>query len=600
MTMKSDELKNISSSQEIVMDGKAIFKRVFSYIWRYQWWLILSLICLVILAATQVGIAAILEPIVNEGVVKQNAFAAKWLPILIFVLMVLRSIFGFGSSYLMAKIGRSTIRDMRQEFFEKMTFLSASYYDNVPSSTLVSKFIFDIEQTAVMMTETLASMIRNALTAIGLIAWMIYLDWRLCLIAVFSVPLVAYVTHYSNKKFRNASDQIQNSMGDIAETIKENALGQKIIKIYGAQKAQIDNFTLVNKDNFIKNMRRARVSAAIVPVTTLCIAPVFAIILYVYLNYLVEGTDAAGRFVSFLGALVMLMSPLKNLVKVNEKLQVGITAANSIFQVIDLEKEEDKGEIAISSSNGIIQFENVNFHYQGEMKEVISEVNLEINSGEKVALVGSSGSGKSTLASLLMRFYTPSQGKILLDGVDIKNYRLSDYRSLFSLVNQDPLLFDNTIRHNITYGAQSINEEKLQRAVEAAYVSEFLDEMPDGLDTQIGEHGSRLSGGQKQRISIARAFYKNAPILILDEATSALDVKSERYIQEALNVLMQNRTSIVIAHRLSTIENADKIFVLKDGSLVESGNHGELLKKQGVYSDFHNTNNVDAVDSDIK
>ena len=416
----------------------------------------------------------------------------------------------------------------------------------------------------------------------------------------FSVPLVAYVTHYSNKKFRNASDQIQNSMGDIAETIKENALGQKIIKIYGAQKAQIDNFTLVNKDNFIKNMRRARVSAAIVPVTTLCIAPVFAIILYVYLNYLVEGTDAAGRFVSFLGALVMLMSPLKNLVKVNEKLQVGITAANSIFQVVDLEKEEDKGEIAISSSNGIIQFENVNFHYQGEMKEVISEVNLEINSGEKVALVGSSGSGKSTLASLLMRFYTPSQGKILLDGVDIKNYRLSDYRSLFSLVNQDPLLFDNTIRHNITYGAQSINEEKLQRAVEAAYVSEFLDEMPDGLDTQIGEHGSRLSGGQKQRISIARAFYKNAPILILDEATSALDVKSERYIQEALNVLMQNRTSIVIAHRLSTIENADKIFVLKDGSLVESGNHGELLKKQGVYSDFHNTNNVDAVDSDIK
>jgi len=439
-------------------------------------------------------------------------------------MMVVRSLVSYGSSYLMAKVGRSTIRDMRRDFFKKLVYLPSAYFDQVPSSTLVSKFIYDIEQTAVMMTDTLANLIRNSLTALGLLGWMVFLDWRLCVIALFSVPLVAGVIRFANKKFRKASQEIQTSMGDIAEVVKENSLGQKVIKIYGAQTKQLDVFNAVNHDNYKKNMRRARVSSALVPVTILCVAPIFAIILFIYLNYLVEGSDSAGKFVSFLGAMVMLMSPLKNLAKVNEKLQIGITAANSIFKVMDMPDEIDNG------------------------------LNFAVEAGQRVALVGSSGSGKSTVASLLMRFYDPVEGVINLDGVNIQDYKLADYRAMISVVNQDPVLFDNTIKYNITYGCDDIDEKRLQQAMDAAYVSEFINELPEGLTTLVGEQGLRLSGGQRQRISIARAFYKNAPIIILDEATSALDVKSEQFIQQALETLMESKTSIVIAHRLSTID----------------------------------------------
>lgn len=594
--MKTEDNMNKTTiaAPTMELDGKAIFMRVSRYVFQYKLWLVIAFIFLVLVAATHVSIAAILKPIIDNGVVNKSSEAAFWLPIIMFTLMAGRSVVSYGSAYLMAKIGRSTIRDMRTDFFKKIVYLSSSYYDEVPSATLVSKFLFDIEQTAVMMTETLAEMVRNSMTAIGLIGWMIFLDWRLCLLAIISIPLVAIVIRFTNKKFRKTSHGIQSSMGTIAETVKENALGHKVIKIYGAQETQIDNFKDVNQDNFKKNMRRARVSAALVPIITLCVAPIFAIILYIYLNFLVDGSGTAGKFVSFLTALVMLMSPLKSLAKVNEKLQIGVTAANSIFQVIDLTEEPDNGQLSITSCNGNITFKEVDFHYQGDdSKRVISKMNLEIKAGQRVALVGSSGSGKSTIASLLMRFYEASAGEISLDGVDITDYKLADYRSMLSLVNQDPILFDNTIRYNITYGTKDVDEKRLKEAMDAAYVSGFVSELPAGLDTMVGEQGLRLSGGQRQRISIARAFYKNAPIIVLDEATSALDVKSERYIQDALDSLMDNKTSIVIAHRLSTIESADKIIVLQDGQVVESGTHAELMKHSGVYADFQKVLEID-------
>ena len=588
--MAQNKTSNLLSEK---IDGRDVFKRVLGYVLFYRFWFLAAIFCMAILSATQVSIAAILEPIINKGVIEKDKIAAWLLPVATLVLMVLRSIFGYLSNYLMAKIGRSIIKDMRSNFFEKMVCLPTKYFDDVPSASLVSKFLFDIEQVAIMTTDTLTSLVRNSLTAVGLLAWMIYLDWRLCLIALICVPFVAAVTSYTNRRFRKTSKDIQDSMGNIADSVKENAVGHKVVKIYNAQHAQKTLFQQVNEDNFKKNMRRARVSAAVVPVTTLCVAPIFAVILYIYLNYLVEGSDAAGKFVSFLGAFAMLMSPLKSLAKVNEHLQVGMTAANGIFQIIDLEAEKDIGTRKFEQCSGNLEFSEVSFFYQDESEPVIKDISFSVQQGQRVALVGASGSGKSTIANLFMRFYQPQKGSITLDGVDIQDYSLNDYRSAISLVNQDPILFDNTIRHNIAYGDLEIDEQRLQDAMDAAYVSEFVNELPDGLDTMVGEQGLRLSGGQRQRISIARAFYKNAPIIILDEATSALDVKSESYIQEALDTLMQGKTSIVIAHRLSTIESADKIIVMQDGEIAESGNHTELLDQRGIYAEFQRVQTFD-------
>lgn len=578
------------------MDGRLILKRVFAYILRYRLWLMVAVFCMVILSTVQVFIAAILEPIINQGVVQQDKTAAQFLPLAMLVLMIFRALFGYASTYLMAKIGRSVIKDMRTDFFHKAVYLPTRYYDEVPSATLVSKFLFDIEQTAVMTTETFTALIKNSFTAIGLLGWMIFLDWRLSLISVIAIPFVAGVTAYASRRFRTASKDIQDSMGDIADSIKESALGHKIIKIYGAHDAQIQEFGRINQDNYNKNMRRARVSAAIIPVTTLCVAPIFAFILYIYLNYLVEGSDSAGKFVSFLGALVMLMSPLKGLAKVNEKLQIGMTAAHSIFQVVDLDGERDEGSKKLQYCAGNITFSNVTFQYRDDSSAILSDVSFVLPQGKRVALVGASGSGKSTIASLLMRFYKPQQGEITLDGIKLEDYVLDNYRSAISLVNQDPILFDNTIRHNIAYGGKDVDEERLQAAMDAAYVSEFVNDLPEGLDTIVGEQGLRLSGGQRQRISIARAFYKNAAIIILDEATSALDVKSESLIQKALDTLMKDKTSIVIAHRLSTIETADHIIVMQEGQIVESGTHQQLLTKGGVYAEFQRVQRFDELE----
>jgi len=376
-------------------------------------------------------------------------------------------------------------------------------------------------------------------------------------------------------------------MGDIANNIKEVSLANKVVKIYGGESYEIDRFSRTNSDNFRKNLRRAKVSAAIVPITMLCVAPVFAVVLYIYLNYLNVDGGGAGEFVSFLGAFMMLMSPLKQLAKVNEKIQVGVTAASSVFQIVDTEPELDTGQTPLDQCHGNIHFNNVSFSYLESGAAVIDGIDFSIKHGQRVALVGSSGSGKSTIATLLMRFYRPDDGAIELDGVNINDYRLADYRSMISLVSQETVLFDDTILSNIVYGTNEIDETRLQEALSASHVDEFIEKLPDGLQSIVGEHGLRLSGGQRQRIAIARAIYKRAPIIIMDEATSALDTKSERYVQDAMETLLEGRTAIIIAHRLTTIESADNILVLDTGKVVEQGTHAQLLQQQGAYAELH-------------
>jgi len=497
----------------------------------------------------------------------------------------------------MYKVGRLVIRDVRADLFDKFIRLPSRFFEENSSAELVSKLIYDVEQTANATTDTLTNLVRDVFTAIGLICWMLYLNWQMTLVGFICVPFVVMITSYANKRFRRTSREIQDSMGEIANSIKEVAVAQKIVKIYGGEEFETKRFAKTNANNLKRNLRRAKVSAGLVPATMITIAPVFALVLYVYLNHFTEGSGAAGKFVSFLGAFVMLMSPLKRLAKVNEKIQVGLTAANSVFQIVDSKPEVDGKADELDQANKTIEsiaFENVGFHYLDESQRVLNGINFTVKGGEKVALVGASGSGKSTIASLLMRLYAPSKGSILLNGKDIQSKGLQQYRERISFVSQETILFNDTIKANIAYGAEEVDADRLALALKAGHVDEFVGKLPDGIDTLVGEQGLRLSGGQRQRIAIARAIYKDSPIIIMDEATSALDTQSEKLVQQAMNELMLGRTSIIIAHRLSTIRDADSILVLQDGQVVEEGDHEALLKKGGVYTALNNAGEADA------
>jgi len=570
-------------------DSKAVFRRLLNYLWQHKVIVAAAVVFMIFTALTEASFAALIEKIINDGFVNATEWHLKWLSIILFGLLLLRAFVGYFGNYFLAKLGREVIFDIRQDVFSNLITLPTTFFDKNSSSKNVSKLIYDVEVTAIATTDTLTVLFQDSVKAIALIAWLFYIDWRLTLIFMISMPLLIYVTSYSNKRFRRTSQQIQDSMGGIADNVKEASIGQKVIKVFAGQSQEMDNFTKSNAINLKQHLKRARVSSAIVPVTILAVAPAIAIILHIYMNYLSGGPEAAGEFTSYLSACIMLMSPLKKLAKVNERVQIGITAANSVFNVIDAESETDTGTIPLPTTTGHLKFDQVSFAYEGQSDApVLSDISFEISPGKRVALVGPSGSGKSTITALILRFYRPMSGQITLDGHDISDIVLKDLRSQVALVSQDTTLFDDTIERNIMYGMlDEYDAERLQAAVKAAHVDEFIDELPDGLNTLVGEQGLRLSGGQRQRIAIARAIYKNAPILILDEATSALDNKSERYVQDALETLMKGRTSLVIAHRLSTIESADHIIVLDQGRIVEQGAHRKLVKKDGMYSELH-------------
>ncbi len=587
--LESDHTPVASPDKSAKFDAKAVFLRLNLYLKRSPVLLKLAIIFMIATALTEASFAALIKYIVNDAFVTASPWFTKWVPVILFVALVARAILGFCANFSMQSLGRNVIFQLRQDVFKNLINLPTSYFDQNSSAKNVSKLIYDVETTAVATTDALTIAFKDAVTSVALICWLVYLDWRLTIIFVVSIPLLVLITRYTNKRFRRTSKDIQDSMGGIANTVKEASIGQKVIKVYGGQAQEIENFEKANRFNLKQNLKRARVSAGILPVTILAVAPAISLILYVFLNYLRTGPESAGDFVSYLTACMMLMSPLRRLAKVNEKIQIGITAANSVFSVVDAEPESDTGAVALARTKGGLHFQNVSFKYHDDEKQaVLSDVNFSIQPGERVALVGPSGSGKSTITSLILRFYQPQEGCILLDDKDINDISLKDLRNQVALVSQETTLFDDTIGRNIMYGMlDQYDENRLQAAIKAAHVDEFLNDLPLGLDTRVGEHGLRLSGGQRQRIAIARAIYKNAPILILDEATSALDNKSERYVQDALETLMHERTSLVIAHRLSTIESADTILVIDRGRIAEKGSHKRLLKKDGIYAELH-------------
>jgi len=571
------------------IDARATLLRLLAYMKPHKMLVGFGVLFLMITGALEAGFVYAIEKILSHGFLEGNQWFLKWSGILLMAVLAIRAVTGFVGNYAMAKVGRLVIYALRKDIFGKLIALPTTYFDKTTSAQTISKLIYDVEATSVSLTDTISILFRESAKATYIIGYLIILNWRLTLIFMLVLPFIVLVAAYTNKRFRKTSKQIQTSMGGIGDIVKEAVVGQKVIKVYSGQNQENENFARANHLNFRQSLKRAKVSSALVPVTMLLVAPAVALILYIFLNYLRTGPESVVQFSIYIMLCLGIMSPLKRLAKVNEKIQIGITAADSVFQVIDETPEVDTGSVELDDIKGEVQFKNVSFKYRDEDDQtVLNDIDLHIQPGERVALVGPSGSGKSTITSLILRFYSPQQGEILVDGTKVDDICLKGLRSKVALVSQETTLFDDTIGRNIMYGMlDQYDEARLQAAIKAAHVDEFLDEMPLGLDTMVGESGLRLSGGQRQRVAIARAIYKNAPILILDEATSALDNKSERYVQDALETLMKGRTSLVIAHRLSTIESADNIIVLDRGRIVEKGSHRKLLKKGGVYAELH-------------
>ena len=475
------------------------------------------------------------------------------------------------------------VEDLRVETFAKLMTLPVSFFDSHSAGTVTSKLTYDTEQMASAATTAAVSSVRDTLTIVGMVAYMLYLDWRLTMIFVVTAPVMAVYLKKMTPKLREAGKTVQFSMGGMTQVAEEGCSGQRMVKIFNGAEYEQKRFALVVAQNRHMQIRLTRISG----INSMVIEMLAALSLGAVVYYSV-GKFTAGEFAAFIGALMMLIPPIKSLTKMNEVVQLGVAAAQSVFGLIDTESEDDKGTQVMTRSKGEIEFRGVSLMYETAKKNALNALNFTIKPGEKLALIGRSGGGKSSMVNLIPRFYEHQQGQVLLDGVDTRDLTLSSLRDQFALVSQDVVLFNDTVFNNIAYGAlRGASEAQVIEAAKAAHAWEFIQQLPDGLYSEIGDRGVRLSGGQRQRLAIARAILKDAPILLLDEATSALDTESERHVQAALDQLMKNRTSIVIAHRLSTIENADRILVMEHGEIIESGTHAELLAQGGHYAKLY-------------
>lgn len=573
-------------------DSVKLYRRLLAYAWPYKWIFFVAVVGMTILSATSASFAALMKPLFDQGLVARDPQTIKLIPPFVIGLFFVRALGNFLSQYGLSWIGRRVTFDLRQAMFAHTMYLPAEYFDANPSGGLISKLIFDVEQIAGAVTAAVTTLVRDGLTMIALAAWMSYLNWKLTLLFAVLTPLSSWVLAVMNRRFRKTSSAIQLSMGDISRSLHEAIGGQRIVKAFGAQAGEIAAFRRVNERNRKETTRKSAISA--IGISTLQMVAACALALVIYAAFLF-GDISAGDFASFISAMTLMMAPGKNLAKVNEIVQTGLAAAASVFGLLDQARESDAGSARPGRVRGSVEYRHVNFRYPLGEAPALHDVSFVIEPGQTVALVGASGSGKTTVASLLPRFYRVRDGQICVDGVDINEFALADLRKHIAIVSQDAMLFDDTIRNNIAYGAtEAVDTERVEAAARAAHVLEFVQFLPEGLETRVGERGTLLSGGQRQRVAIARALYKDAPILILDEATSALDTESERYVQDALRTLRKHRSTLVIAHRLSTVEHADCIVVLAQGRIVEQGVHQELLARNGVYAGLYRQQFVDA------
>jgi subfamily B ATP-binding cassette protein MsbA len=562
------------------------YRRLIGYLGPHRPMFSLGVLGMVLFAATDAGWAAFVRFFLDGTFVEKDPRMVWLVPVVLIVLFLVRGVGDFLQTYCPGHVGRRIVKTLRAQIFDRYLHLPIAYFDSQASGVLLSRLTYNTEQVAQATTDSITTFIRDTLTIIGLIAYLLHLNWKLTAFSLIVGPLIALLIRRINLLFRRYSRRIQNSMGDVTRIAKEAIEAPRVVRVFNAQQHQAGLFDAVIEHNRRSHMKLLLTKSLSNPIVQ-CIASIgLAGVLYLATLQAVEGGMTVGEFTSFIAALMLITAPLRRLVNVAGPLQQGIAAAQSIFEVLDTPLEPTGGTRPIERARGDVEFREVSFRYPTGSEAVLHGVSFSARAGETVAIVGRSGSGKSTLASLVPRFYDVTGGAVLLDGVDVRDYALERLRAQISLVSQDVVLFNDTISSNIAFGFPA-DSARIEAAARAARVLEFAEQLPDGLETVVGDRGALLSGGQRQRIAIARALLRDSPILILDEATSALDTELERQIQVQLEQLMRQRTTLVIAHRLSTVENADRIVVMDGGRLVETGTHAELVARNGQYAVLH-------------
>ena len=565
------------------------FKRLWPTIKPFKAGLVVSGIALVLNALADSGLIYLLKPLLDDGFGKANHSFLKIMAFVVVGMIILRGITNFISNYCLAWVSGKVVMTMRRRLFKHLMFMPVSFFDRNSTGKLLSRITYDSEMIASSSSGSLITIVREGAYIISLLAVMFYTSWELTLVLFVIGPIIALLITIVSKIFRKLSKNLQDSMGELTATTEQMLKGHKVVLSFGGQLVEEERFNKVSNNMRLKGMKMVTADSISDPVVQIIASLALAVVLFLATTPLIaEDNLSAGSFTVVFSSMLAMMRPLKSLTNVNSQFQRGMAACQTLFAILDLEPEKDNGTYQAEPAKGALEFKNVSFAYQGKEELALNNISFGVPAGKTIALVGRSGSGKSTIANLVTRFYDIEQGEILLDGVNIQDYRLSNLRENCAVVSQQVHLFNDTIANNIAYAAQDkYSREEIIAAAKAAYALEFIEKLPQGFDTVIGENGASLSGGQRQRLAIARALLRNSPVLILDEATSALDTESERAIQSALDELKKDRTVIVIAHRLSTIENADEILVIDHGEIRERGNHKALLEQNGAYKQLH-------------
>ena len=565
---------------------RVIYGRLWRYVTPHKLVGFVAVFCMAATAIVEASLVSLLAPLTDEALGNKRLETSRWIPYAFLAIFVLRGLSGFGTELSLGWIGRRVISDLRRQVFAKLLTLPMRFFDSQAAGPLLSRMSYNVEMVAESVTSVVTIAVRDVLTVIAAFVVMIWFSPKLTVFVAILFPVVAVLVRLLGIAFRRYSGRIQDTIGEVTQVTDEVVRGSWVVKAFGGYRFERDRFDDADERNRRQNMKLINLRSAGTAVTQVVFGLGIAMVIAMAARESIAGRLTAGAFIAFFSAMMLMLQPVRRITNVNATLQRGVAGADSLFAVIDEDDEVDGGDHVAERARGDVSFDDVRFSYNDADEQVINGVSVDVPAGTTLAIVGHSGSGKSTLVSLLPRFYDPDSGAIRLDGVSISDYTLESLRNNISLVSQDVVLFNDTIRANLTYGGE-YSAAAIQAAAEAAYVMEFVEDLPDGLDTQVGERGALLSGGQRQRIAIGRALLKNAPVLILDEATSALDTQSERRIQDALQNLMKDRTTLVIAHRLSTVEGADRIIVLDAGRVVESGTHAELIARGGHYASLY-------------